>query len=240
VRAILTFHSIDDSGSVLSYPPKLFAKLLDALDRCGIPVVDLDTLLKTKPAKGVALTFDDGIRSVFTGALPILRSRCVPAHLFLTTGFVGGTNRWPSQPNGTPCFEMLRWSEIEALLGEGMRVEAHTTNHPDLRRLSDEDLWAECANADEAIASRLGHRPRYFAYPYGYSDARVKAFVRERYFGSVTTDLRMLRPSEDMAALPRLDTYYIRPEFVLRNLQSPHARAYLALRSALRHLRSAL
>src|SRR3984893_14381933 len=98
VRALLTFHSIDDSGSSLSYPPKTFLRLLNALDRCDIPVLDLDTLLRPDTVCGVALTFDDGIRTVFIEALPILRSYSVPAHLFLTTGFVGLTNRWPSQP----------------------------------------------------------------------------------------------------------------------------------------------
>jgi peptidoglycan/xylan/chitin deacetylase (PgdA/CDA1 family) len=240
VRAILTFHSIDDSGSMLSYPPNIFAKLLDALERCGIPVLDLDTLLRAETEIGVAVTFDDGIRSVFTAALPILRSHSAPAHLFLTTGVIGTTNRWPSQPASAPLFEMLRWPEIEAMCGAGMRIESHTASHPDLRQLSDDGLRAECENADEIIASRLGNRPRYFAYPYGHNNARVRDFARGRYVGSLTTDLRMLRPTEDMAALPRLDTYYLRSEFIFRDLLAPHARAYLALRKAIRHLRNAL
>ena len=61
MRAILTFHSVDDSGSVLSYPPKTFNKLLDAFERCGIPILELDTLLRPDTPSGVALTFDDGI-----------------------------------------------------------------------------------------------------------------------------------------------------------------------------------
>src|SRR6476620_10135808 len=121
MRAILTFHSIDDTGSVLSYPPKTFDRLLLALQRSGIPLLDLDTLLRPQTKTGVALTFDDGMRTVFTEALPILRSHSAPAHLFLTTGFVGMTNCWPGQPRSIPVFEMLRWSEIEALQGMGIR-----------------------------------------------------------------------------------------------------------------------
>ena len=56
--------------------------------------------------------------------LPILRSYSVPAHLFLTTGFVGLTNRWPNHPASAPVFEMLRWSEVEALQRAGMRIES--------------------------------------------------------------------------------------------------------------------
>src|SRR5258707_8203499 len=98
VRAILTFHSIDDTGSVLSYSLKTLDRLLLALQRSGIPLLDLDTLLRPQTKTGVALTFDDGMRSVFTEALPILGNHSAPAHLFLTTGGVGMTNRWPSQP----------------------------------------------------------------------------------------------------------------------------------------------
>ena len=177
---------------------------------------------------------------MFTEALPILRRHSAPAHLFLTTGVVGLTNRWPSQPPSAPLFEMLRWSEIEALQRAGIHIEAHTASHPDLRQLSDDALRDECESADETIASRLGVRPRYFAYPYGLNDTRVRSFARERYCGSLTTDLRMLRRQEDKAALPRLDAYYLRHEIIFSDLRAPHARAFLGLRRAIRLLRNGL
>jgi peptidoglycan/xylan/chitin deacetylase (PgdA/CDA1 family) len=237
MRAILTFHSIDDSGSVLSYSPDTLDKLLLALQRSAIPLLDLGTLLRPETKTGVALTFDDGMRTVFTEALPILRSHSAPAHLFLTTDVVGMTNRWPSQPSAAPLFEMLHWREIEALQGAGIYIEAHTASHPDLRQLSDDALCAECDRADEIIAAMLGVRPRYFAYPYGLNDTRVRSFARQRYIGSVTTDGRLLQPTEDRAALPRLETYYLRREFLFRSLQSPATHAYIALRRAFRRLR---
>jgi peptidoglycan/xylan/chitin deacetylase (PgdA/CDA1 family) len=175
---------------------------------------------------------------VFLEVLPILRSYSVPAHLFLTTGFVGLTNRWPSQPGSAPVFEMLRWSEVEALQRAGMRIEAHTASHPDLRHLSEAAVRVECESADETIASRLGIRPCYFAYPYGHSTAWVRSFARYRYHGSVTVDLRMLEREEDKAALPRLDAYYLRREIIFGDLQSPRTRAFLAFRRALRTFRN--
>lgn len=239
MRAILVFHSIDDSGSVLSYPARTFDRLLGAFERCDIPILDLDALLRPETKCGVALTFDDGIRSVFTEALPILRSYSAPAHLFLTTGVVGGTNHWPSQPAYAPLFDMLRWSEIEALRAAEIRIEAHTVNHPDLRKLSDDNLRAECEGADKMIAERLGRRPRYFAYPYAYSDARVRAFVGARYVGALGGGLRTMRISEERADLPRIDSYYLQAEWSFRELRSPRSRAYLALRRTLRRLRNA-
>ncbi len=109
MKAIITFHSIDTSGSVLSYPPESFANLLDALGKSGIPVLKLDKLLATETDKGVTITFDDGMRSLVTSALPIIRDYDVPAHLYLTTAAVGKDNQWPGQPGKAPYFDMLSW-----------------------------------------------------------------------------------------------------------------------------------
>lgn len=236
MRAILTFHSIDDSGSVLSFPARSLESLLDALDASALPVVDLDTLLSPAAPRGVALTFDDGMRSVHANALPLLRERRIPSHLFLATGAVGKDNRWPGQPGGSPAFEMLRWDEIEALQGAGMRFECHTHSHPDLRGLDEAAMAAECDEAERLLEARLGRRPAYFAYPYGRFDARSRDFARRRYRASVTTVLAPLAGGEDAAALPRLDTYYLRARW-LHRLDSPRTRAWLALRAVLRRVR---
>lgn len=237
MRAILTFHSIDDSGSVLSFSPRTLTILLEALRRAAIPIHDLDTLLAPATDHGVALTFDDGMRSVFTHALPVLRDHAVPAHLFLTTGAVGRNNRWPTQPAHMPAFDMLDWDEIEKLHQAGMRFESHTHRHPDLRELDEQGIAEECEDADCLIGERLGRRPRFFAYPYGYRSARACDYARRRYRGSVTTELRELHGNEDTAALPRLDSYYLRAPWVFRRLDAALPRAYLALRGLLRRIR---
>lgn len=237
MRAILTFHSIDDSGSVLSFPPRTFADLLAALHRDGLPVCDLDTLLAPATHHGIALSFDDGMRSVFTHALPILRDYAAPAHLFLTTGAVGGNNRWTTQPAYAPSFDMLNWDEIEKLQLAGVRIESHTHSHPDLRELDDRSVAADCSKADRIVEERLGRRPQYFAYPYGYRSVRALAYARNCYRASVTTELREIQGNEDPAALPRLDSYYLRAPWVFRRLDTALPRAYLALRGALRKIR---
>jgi peptidoglycan/xylan/chitin deacetylase (PgdA/CDA1 family) len=237
MRAILTFHSIDDSGSVLSFPPRTFATFLEALHRAGLPVCDLDTLLAPETRSGVALTFDDGMRSVFTHALPILRDYAAPAHLFLTTGAVGGHNRWATQPAQAPAFDMLDWEEIEKLQLAGVRIESHTHSHPDLRNLDDQSIAVECSKADRIVEERLGRQPQYFAYPYGYRSARALDYARTHYRASVTTELNEIKGKEDTAALPRLDSYYLRARWVFRRLDAAVPRSYLALRGALRRLR---
>ena len=86
MRAILTFHSIEASASVLSFDARLFDSLLANLTDKAIPICDLDTLLAGDAKNGIALTFDDGMMSVYENALPILQEYQAPAHIFLTTG----------------------------------------------------------------------------------------------------------------------------------------------------------
>src|SRR5688572_13678458 len=130
--AILAFHSIDDSGSVLSYRRDELAALLDGLREEGVALVPLGELLvpRRDGRHRVALTFDDGLRSVLD-ALPLLRG--VPATIFVVAGRVGLDNRWPSQPAGIARFELLTWPQLAELRDAGFEIGGHTATHPDLR-----------------------------------------------------------------------------------------------------------
>jgi peptidoglycan/xylan/chitin deacetylase (PgdA/CDA1 family) len=237
MRAVITFHSIDDLPGPLSYSPAGLDALLDALAQAKVPVLTLDALLGDQSSHGVALTFDDGIATVFSAAMPILAKRQAPAHVFVITSQVGHDNRWPGQPANARPFKLMDWEQLETLQASGFRIEAHTASHPDLRTLSDGEIEAEMEEADATIKDRLGRRPRYFAYPYGYLDARVRAVAAKRYAGCFTTKLDYLSASTELDAIPRLDAHYLRsPDFV-RALPDKRAHGYIALRRALRRLR---
>jgi peptidoglycan/xylan/chitin deacetylase (PgdA/CDA1 family) len=237
MRAVLTFHSIDDLPGPLSYSPADLRRMLDALDQAGLPVLDLDQLLANPASNGVALTFDDGISTVFQTAMPILAERKLPAHVFVITKWVGGDNRWPGQPGNATPFKLMGWDQLEAIQENGFRIEAHTASHPDLRTLTTEQIEEEMEEADTTIEGHLGRRPRYFAYPYGYHDERVRRITRQRYQGAFTTKLDYLDPGSDAAELPRLDTHYLRAPALVRALAGGPAHAYIALRRGLRRLR---
>ena len=237
MRAVLTFHSIDDLPGPLSYSPAGLEALLDALMEAELPVLSLDELLSDKDAHGVALTFDDGISTVFTSAMPILAKRQIPAHVFVITRWVGRDNRWPGQPANAAAFKLMDWDQLEMLHAAGFRIDGHTASHPDLRSLSDAEIEAEMEEADSAIESRVGRRPRYFAYPYGYHDSRVRAVAGKRYAGCFTTKLDYLDASAALDAIPRLDAHYLRSPELVRALPGKTVHAYIALRRALRRFR---
>lgn len=237
MRAILTFHSVDDSGSVISYPPSSFRYLLEKLSRQGMPVLSLEALLQPGCRRGVALTFDDGMRSVYQNALPVIREYRVPALIFVATSAIEGDKNWYVQDGTGQGLEMLCWDELKELQDAGVEIGSHTHNHPDLRTLEPGQITDECFRADELIETRLGIAPRFFAYPYGYHNKQARDIIRQRYMASVTTELKPLSEQMDSAVLPRLDSYYFRTPGAINLLDSFLMSAYLSGRNFLRNIK---
>lgn len=238
MKAIITFHSIDSSQSVLSFHPDDFLRLIQSLSDMNMPIYSLETLLQNNISRGVAITFDDGMLSVFSHALPIIKDFNIPAHLFLTTGTIGGKNIWPSTPEGSPEFKMMNWDQIEACQAGGITIEGHTKSHADLNRLNSQEVEEECEQCDQLIEQRLGKKPDFFAYPYGINNEINRQIMKSRYRASVTTFMRPLyKKQEDLCALPRLDSFYLQPHWIHDKLENPVGQLYILSRSLIRSLR---
>ena len=187
----------------------------------------------------VALTFDDGMRSVLTEASPILKDYAAPAHIFITSDLMDSPELWPpaGQVDGVPGFEMLNWDEVGELQNARFSIDAHTRTHPDMRRLEKTQIIEECAHCNERIERYTGRRPEFFAYPFGYHNLRVRECVNDIYKASVTTELSYLNSAKEYVALPRLDSYYLQSPWILNSLQKMSTRAYMRFRWLMRTLR---
>ena len=238
MRAILTFHSVDESGSVLSIAASELRSLVESIRASGHRIVPLREILRAPDVPDrVALTFDDGMASLHENALPVLSDLGAPATVFLATGWLGRDNHLPTIPQDTPRMTMLDWSQVRALRDAGWSVEAHTVTHPDLRALSDDEIGRELEDCATAIDREVGERPEVLAYPYGLCDARVEARARSRYRFAVTATMGTLpRQIVEPMRVPRLETYYFRSPRIHAGFDSTRFRGYLAVRSLLRRL----
>lgn len=236
MRAILTFHSIDDSGAIISYPSKKFAELLEKLRKNDIPILSLDEILANSSKQGVVITFDDGMRSIYKNALHILKEYNAPAHVFVATAAIKNS-KTAEQAINIEGFEMLSWDEIEHLQANGIQIDAHTHRHPDMRTINKEQILEEFHLSNEILASKIGVTPDYFAYPFGYHNQLARECAADFYKASVTTELRPLPESYDTAAIPRLDSFYFQTSNTINKLDSPLMAIYLKLRNLMRNVK---
>jgi peptidoglycan/xylan/chitin deacetylase (PgdA/CDA1 family) len=239
MKGILTYHSIDNSGSVLSTDEECFRRHVRWLASGRVRVTTLEELPgETSDRHAVAVTFDDAFVNFDTVAWPLLREHGVPVTLFVPTGHVGDSNRWPGQAEpGIPTLPLLDWDALVRLSEDGVSLGSHSRTHRDLRKLDEGDLRDELEDAAETLRDRTGRRPATFAYPYGLCDDRTAERVREAYELACTTELRVLGTTEDRCRLPRLDAYYFRRPGALESWGSSRFRWSLRLRGAARGIR---
>jgi peptidoglycan/xylan/chitin deacetylase (PgdA/CDA1 family) len=240
VRAILTYHSIDPSGSAVSVDPEAFAGQLAWLAREDVQVVTLDTLLALPhDTRAVAITFDDALANIATEAAPWLAERGWPATVFVPTRHVGRDNQWQAQGQHTvPVLPLLDWEGLGRLTEAGWTVGAHTRHHARLPACADAALADELEGAVADITTHLGSVPRWLAYPFGDMDRRVRDAAAQWFTGACTTVLRPLGGGDDPLALPRLDAYYLTPRVCGLPWGGETLRRYLAVRRLLRDTRA--
>ena len=232
---ILTYHSLDNSCSVISMDPSRFAGQMEFLSTSGIPVVSLAEAA-SHPGS-VALTFDDGFQNFAEHALPVLERHRFPATVFVVSGYCGKQNDWPNGALTIPRLPLLSWNELAALPPR-ISVGAHTITHRNLSQLSENEAESELRLCRQTIEQRLGRSVPCLAYPFGASSPRVRKLAASQFALAVGTTLAFLPPGANQMDLPRIDTYYFRAETALPRLFSPAGPPYIFLRNMLRQVRS--
>ena len=147
MRAILTYHSIDTSGSPISCHPDAFASHVKWLTAGRVSVTPVEELM-AMPADvdAVALTFDDGFVNFGEVAAPLLLDHGLPVTMFVVADSVGTSNKWTPQSGGAiPHLSLLDWPALVRLQERGVTLGAHSRTHRDLTRIGASDLEADTA-----------------------------------------------------------------------------------------------
>ena len=214
---ILTYHSIDNSGSVISVAPDLFRAQMADLAEHEFQTLTLSEAVAHLasgtpiPERSVVLTFDDGYKNVYTEAFAVMAQYGFRATVFLITDRCGSPDAHPPPGGINVRLHFMDWSEVREMHASGMEMGAHTRTHPDLTHLSFDDAREEIVTSKDVLRDALSSEVKTFAYPFGYYDERVRAIVREHFLGAVSTRLGIARRGGDPHALLRIDMYYLQP-----------------------------
>lgn len=240
MRATLTYHSIDESGSPISVSPAAFDAHLAWLASGRTRAVSLDALIhRGDDAEDVvAVTFDDGFANI-KEPVERLRAHGIPVTIFVVTAEVGRTNAWGGVTHpSVPTLPLLDWAALEHLASLGVEIAAHTRTHAPLSQLSAAAIDDELGGCREDLVRRIGATSGHMAYPYGDVDKRVAAHASVHFRSAHTTELRPLRVADHPMHLPRIDMYYFQAPSAIAHWGTRAGRArlsWIGLRRLMRH-----
>ncbi len=230
---VLQYHHISNTAPrSTSTPPELFVQHLEIIAAEKFQVVSVAQLKKwlqkgeSLPDKSVVITFDDGYRSVYTEAFPLLKKRGWPFAVFVNTQAHDGKN---------PQF--MTWDELKIMSKHGASIGNHTDSHPHLirqRKQESHKQWVqrreqEINFAEMRIEEMIGKSQKIFAYPFGeYDEALASLLKRNGYiaFGQQSGPVAKESLHQVLPRFPFGGVYGGREDFLskLTSLPFPMAR----------------
>ena len=206
---VLAYHKVAAIPATARYrcnyvTPKQFQDQIELLQLAGYQSISFGEYLAYRteeeklPRKPILITFDDGYRSNIDFALPSLTAAGFSATVFVVSALVGRTNSWDPDEIQEPLMSAV---ELRGLQSEGHDVQSHTRTHPDLSRLDDDALMQELRGSRLELEQTLGKPITAIAYPWGFSDERVRRVAADAgYYAGV-----ILRRRVNFSTTPALE-----------------------------------
>jgi peptidoglycan/xylan/chitin deacetylase (PgdA/CDA1 family) len=172
--SILGYHDLAENlpETAMRIRTSKFRQQMEMLRQLGLTVVSLEDFMawkkgqKTLPPKSVLLTFDDGWKSVYTDAFPILKEYRYPFTLFLYKNYVDGGGKALTTPM------------VDEMIAAGASIGSHSVSHPypitvkSHRKKSadgyDAFLRKEMGESKRFLESKFPRKVTTFAYPGGF------------------------------------------------------------------------
>src|SRR5437899_8227321 len=205
---IFCYHLLVDK---VRYPgteitPAAFEAQMKQLKDRGITVIPMQDLLAWKrgekniPPRCAVISFDDGWKSQYEVAWPIMKKFGYPFTMFIYTEGVAGGSLGGGQA--------ITWEQLADMRDNGVDIEAHTATHQDLReghaitlvgagvkrtrtRLTGPqyEQWVrnEVVGSKELLEQRLGIKVNCFAVPFGSYNEHVKELARNAGYEAMFT-----------------------------------------------------
>ena len=204
---VISYHEIADKKNALipeyAVSPTNFVRQMDWLKNHGYHFVSVDQVLAARagklplPERAVLITFDDGYRSVYSNAFPIIKLFNAPAVIAVVGSWLEPTTGEVVNFDGRAVSrdEMLNWTQIKEMTDSGLvEVGSHTYGlhdgisanpqgnmqpaattriySPTTKTYENEDrykkrVYADLKKNNDLLRDHGIRAPRVIAWPYG-------------------------------------------------------------------------
>ena len=202
--SVLGYHEFtpDQPETEMRISTSKFRRQMEALRQLGISVISMDDFIAWKkgekkiPEKSVLLTLDDGWKSVYTDAFPILREFNYPFTIYLYKNYVDGGGKALTIPM------------IKEMAAAGATIGSHSVSHPYPITFKshqkkgpdayDAFLRKEMGESKRFLESKFAMKAHTYSYPGGYFTDEMLPIAKE--FGY--THLFTVRPGQVEKSTP--------------------------------------
>jgi peptidoglycan/xylan/chitin deacetylase (PgdA/CDA1 family) len=194
---VLAYHQFSESETdAMTVKASEFEKQMGFLKDKEFRIITLDQFfdfLNAKawiPARSAVITIDDGWRSTYDIAFPILQKYGFPATLFVYTDLIGGG---PST---------LTWQMIQKMARHGIDIQCHSKSHRNFNEgvpgesITEyfQGIERELTDSARIIQTHVGKPVKYLAYPYGETNPLAVALLKRLGFKGAFTVQRESNP----------------------------------------------
>ena len=217
--SIIGYHDLAENlpETAMRMHTSKFRKQMETIRQLGLKVITLEEFTAWKkgekqiPGKSVLITFDDGWKSTYTDAFPILKEFGFPYTVFLYKNYVDGGGK-------ALTTEMIG----EMLKAGGMSIGSHSVSHP--YPLTVKSYRKKGANIyDGYLRNEMGESKRYleskfpsakintYAYPGGFYTEEMlplgKEFGYDFMFTVIPGKIKRSLPNENLPRYIILGNY---------------------------------
>ncbi|MEC9056096.1 MAG: polysaccharide deacetylase family protein [Verrucomicrobiota bacterium] len=208
--SVLGYHEFSSTlaPSQMRIRTATFRKQMEALRNLRLPVIPLEDFLAWKkglkfiPPRSIVITIDDGWKSVYTDAFPILKEFKFPFTVYLYKNYVDGGGR------------ALTTSMIREMQQHGCSIGSHSVSHPfpgtikHHARKGEEAylkfLRREFGESKRFLETKFSQEITTYAYPGGYYTEDMYPVAAEHGYDHLFTVLPgKIRQGLDDRRLPR-------------------------------------
>jgi peptidoglycan/xylan/chitin deacetylase (PgdA/CDA1 family) len=214
VAPILLYHHVEGQEFNNRYTVSIpdFRAQMEALSEMGYTTISLSLFLDARldggelPEKPILISFDDGHRSVYENAFPIMKEFNFTGVFYIVANRLGGVENF------------VDVKELNEMMDAGWDVGSHGFSHIDLT-LAHDSVAKEVGESKSRLSNALSTQILTFAYPFGTIDPFLAQKVNDYgYRAGMGLGTNIVHTWRNLFYLERIEIYgnYSLDEFKAR------------------------